>query len=257
MWTILSIALAAEHANHFEDVDPSGDVVAVGISDAWAREAEAKVKLHVENKTDDFLMVKLEDVSADFGGKPVKQDDDKVKVYAPGKKGAKVLNFAGEGLHVEQGALKIGGLYRINADAPVEKMPDYRLPIEKKSFDTKNLDCTLAGKVKQTTDETSAKFKCKFTGKGLAIVDESKIQVRLEDGQLFGNLAGGDAEGVLPLKNFTLKVQFEIERRVVDMQFATLMVQFNDAVRVGTPKAVPDVEIPLTLSAEKTEAANK
>lgn len=257
MWTIFSLALAADHANHFEDVDPSGKEVAVGISDAWARDAEAKIKMHVENQTDDFVLVKLESVSADFGGQVLTTGDDKVKVFGPGDKGARVLDFQGSGLHVEKGALKVDGLYRVDADAPVEKIPDFRLPIAKKSFDTKNLDCSVAGKAKMTTDETTVKFKCQFTGKGLAIVDESKIQVRLEDGQMFGNLSGGESEGVLPLKNFTMKVKLQIERRVVDMQFATLMLVFNDAVRVGTPQEIAMVEVPLTLSAEKTEAANK
>lgn len=259
MWTIFSLAFAAEHANHFEDVDPSGDPAAIGVTDAWARDAEAKIKVHVENRTKDFLIVDLDKASAHFGEQELEPSDDKVKVFGPGDKGSRVLDFAGTGLHVEKATLHMKGMSRVTADSPVEKLPDFRLPVAKKSFETDNVDCSVAGKAKLTTDMMQVKLKCQFTGEGLALIDESKIQIKFEDGKPWGNESGGKPEAVLPLDNFTLKVKLTVEKRTTgyDMQFAEMNLQFNDAVRVGTPKPIDDVDVQLAFSAEKTEAANK
>lgn len=257
MWIAMTMALAAEHANHFEDVEPTGDEVKVALADVVAWEENAKLKIELVNGTSDYLIARLDDVRLDMGT-PIAPKSDKVKVVKPMSSGNKVLGFEGSGLHVEQGSLVVDGLSLIAADSPVVAFPDYRLPMEKKSFKVGDFSCALAGKVKQETDVTDAKLKCTFTGKGVALVDESKIQVRLPDGQLFANLEGGvDADVVKSGEDFKLKMKFVISAKVIDMQFAELQVQFNDAVRVGEPKPVKAITVPLTFSAEKTAEANK
>ena len=257
MWFVMTMALAAEHANHFENVDPIGEEVKVGISDVVAWPTNAKLKIELVNDTSDYLVARLDDVRLDMGT-PIAPKSDKVKVVKPMSSSNKILGFEGSDLHVEKGSLVVDGLSLVSADSPVVAFPDYRLPMEKKSFKVGDFACALAGKVKQETDATEAKLKCTFTGKGVALVDESKIQVRLPDGQLFANLEGGvDADVVKPGEDFKLKLKFVIDAKVIDMQFAELQVQFNDAVRVGEPKPVKAITVPLTFSQALTDAGNK
>ena len=85
--------------------------------------------------------------------------------------------------------------------------------------------------IKQETKETWARFEVKYDGDDYGIVDPSRISVRIEGGQQFANdnrksktilLEKGDKK--------TIGAIFHIPAKVVDMQFATLMVQWGEAM---------------------------
>lgn len=255
MWFLMSLALAAEPTNHFEDSKPSGGDVSVGVTDAWARDAEAKLKVHLQNDTKDFLLVDLTTLRAELG-KPLAPVKAKTKIVPPNKSKTDVLTFLGDGMYVEKGSVTVDGMSMVAVDSPVVKFPDYRLPVESKTFKAKDFSCALAGKVKKETDNTTAAFKCTYQGKGVAIVDESRIQVRVKGDQLFGNAGGNTSASVVrPGESFKLKTKFQVSAKVVDMQFAEMYIQFNDAVRVGEAKPIPAQKVALNFSVEKTEKA--
>lgn len=251
---ILSLATAAfartgdaDEAYHFHDVAPVGDEVRLGVVDAWARPHEAKAKIIVRNDTPDFLVVRTGGMLFSAHGQAWAEDD--VQIIPPRDTDTKVLEFTGQDLKANGGWLVPGGMYRVPTDADPVLAPDFELPVQARSFDAGPFHCTVAGKITQETDETAVKFRCTFEGEGLGMVDTSAITV-VAEGQTFPNRRGdGRLRPVLPGQSFSLRTSFEVPPRVVDMQFAELTIQFNDAFRDGVPQVLPQWD-PIALEVD-------
>ncbi|MCB9677255.1 MAG: hypothetical protein H6737_19205 [Alphaproteobacteria bacterium] len=250
-----------DHANHFKNVEPAGDDVKFGVEDAWARDAEAKMKVLVQNDSADYVLVKTEEFRFEVGGNEYAPKTGMLQgknlVVDPKSHGNRVLNAEGTGMHQESLTVKIAGAFLVPKNAPVQAAPDFRLPLEMNDFKAGNFSCAVPKKIKQETDETAVRFECRYEGSAIGIVDPKQIQVRLEDGQAFANDDKKmDPQVVLPGEEFKFDAIFHVSAKVVDMQFANMHVVFNETFREGEPRALEVPPIALALDPALTAAKN-
>jgi hypothetical protein len=250
-----------EHANHFLEVLPVGGDVKVGVSDAWARDAEAKLKVVVQNDTADFVVFDVNDMRVRLGGgefMPGTGLRGAFAVVEPRTSANRVLSVTGSGMHAESGEVVVAGVARVAAEAPTVLAEDLKLPLEKPGVKAGPFDCVVPeGKIKKETDETIVRFKCRYEGTGLGLVKPAMVQIRTEDGQLFANeVRDLDPRVVRPGEEFKFDVVAHISAKVVDMQFAPLFLVWNDTFRDGQPTPVDVAPIGLVFDPAMTGAKN-
>jgi len=247
----------AEHANHYKPVAPMGQDVKIGVKDAWARDYEAKMKVTVVNDTADYVLYKPVESVLVVDGNEYGFDRGRDLVVGPKSQGSRVLGLKGGGLHALSMELRPGGVYLVPKNAPVVAAPDFRLPLENSNFEAGNFSCGIPKKIKQETDETHVKFDCQYTGDALGIVDSRAIQVRLEDGQLFASEHRSNGPQVYqPGQKFKLEASFHVSAKVVDMQFATMYLVFNDTFREGQPRLLQTDPVLLEFDVAMTDEKN-
>lgn len=254
--------LPAEYAKHFADVAPAGGDVKYGVSDAWARDAQAKVKLTIENGTPDFLVMNTNTVRVSFGAAEFTPDTGlkgEFVVVDPKGSASRVLKIDGSGMQTDAATVSVPAVSRVPADSPVIAAPDFRLPLELPSFEAGPVRCQVPdGKLKKETDETLVKFKCQYTGDGVVLVDWGRAQIRLEDGQLFANEDRPSGVKVFQAgEDFGFLTGFKVDAKITDMQFATMHIQWNDTFREGALNPIDPAKIALTLDPALTAEKNK
>ncbi|MEZ4317478.1 MAG: hypothetical protein R3F61_08235 [Myxococcota bacterium] len=254
-------AVDPAHANHYKPVAPAGDDVKFGAEDAWARDAEAKAKLTIVNDSADFVMFKVEESRFVLGGTEMVPKTGVLRgnviVVDPKSSANTVMAVTGAGLHHDSMQINVTGAYLVPKNAPVQKAPDFRLPLESSDLKAGNFSCAVPKKIKQETDETAVRFKCRYEGSGVGLVDAKQIQVRLEDGQLFANDDRNmKPQIVLPGDELNVDATFHVSAKVVDMQFATMYLVFNETFREGEPRAIEAAPLKLELDPAMTAAKN-
>lgn len=255
-------AVDADHANHFRDVPPTGAEIKVGVTDAWARDAEAKAKVIVENGTSDYLVFDVGEMRVKLGaGEYVPNTGLRgdFAVVKPRGSANRVLTLTGSGMHVDAATVVPSGIQRVAADAPTHLAEDFKLPLEKPGVKAGPYDCVVPdGKIKKETDELIVRFKCRYDGAGLGLVNPTSVQIRTEDGQLFANEDRDlDPKIVRQGDEFKFDVAARISAKIVDMQFATLHLVWNDTFREGQPVPVEVPPIELALDPGLTASKNQ
>lgn len=112
--------------------------------------------------------------------------------------------------------------------------PDFKLPAAANDFKTGNFNCVL-GDVYKKTDATTAKFKCTYTGNKIGFISPSKVSVLMPDGREYANSKRTGAI-IIPAgrdDSFTLGWNRMTGGKTMDMQFADMMIKWNDAFFEG------------------------
>lgn len=247
-----------EIVNYFETVAPVGDDITVGLEDAIGGPEEAKLKVRLLNGTRDWLIYRAGESRFDFGDGELTPTRAKMAFIPPKSAKARVIAVKGTGFQKPSFTFMPNGIYKV-PDASVSpfKVNDLQLPLEVSTFESGPFDCDIPGKVKQQTDETKFRVVCTYKGEEIGLVDPSKIQVRIEDGQLFAN----DDRKTDPMivtegDEFKFDVAFHVSGKIVDMQFAKLHVVFNDTFQGGKTEPVPFSPIELTIDQALTNEKN-
>ena len=82
----------------------------------------------------------------------------------------------------------------------------------------------------QETDLTKVKFSCSYNGEHVGFIDPTRVALRIPSGQEFANTNNAAKRKMLqPGDKVVVVVSYVVERRVVDMQFATMFLDFRDA----------------------------
>jgi hypothetical protein len=262
--TLASPALAGkkdkvdpDHQNHFKEAEGVSGDVRVALSDIVATDAEAKMKVRFHNGTADWLLVKTDESRFNIAGRDREPTRARMLLVEPKSDGTRIVATTGSGLHQDTMAYVPNGLYRVPKDAPTRPAADFQLPLTSPDVEAGSFNCTVPGKIKKETDETKVKFKCRYEGDAIGIVDPKQIQIRLEDGQVFANDDRQmDPEIVLPGDEFKFDAVFHVSAKITDMQFATMHIVFNDTFKEGQPEAVPFDPIPIVLDPGMTAAQN-
>lgn len=267
---LLSNAQDPKHENHYEKLEPvETDAYKVSFSDQHSQKEFVFVKLKIENKTRDYLLFKPQEMSFSVPDEG-EFHPKKGKIFiGPKEDESKTIKVTGDGnFHAEELTMKLAGLYRVSREGEVQEGEPFRLPAKKNVFEVGDgsFECSLAGDVTQETDETVADFECSYYGDGVGLVDQRKVSVKTEEGKEFANKKKkgllGKVAGKDPVKKLmdgektTVKTQFEIPADVVDMQFATLFVHWNDCFQESIPEALEKQERKFVLDEAKTEEMN-
>ncbi len=229
-----------KHENHFKKVKAiETDQYKIEISDAHAQQAFCQLKLKVTNKTNDYLFISPEEFVFTFDQ----------GVYSPKPKGGlaslisggliiapqKSKNFVakvvdGANFHVENFDLEIKGLYIVSTNGEALVAEQFQLPANKNGFEVGGYRINLSD-VSQRTQGTEAEFTCKYIGDKVGIFDPSKLVVSTEKGE-FANMERKSKQHVMQKDDevkFTAK--FDIEGRILDMQFATMNIDWKDTFK--------------------------
>ncbi len=249
-----------KYTHYYTDVEDAIEAkeVTLEFTNGVSRVDMLKFKTKFTNNTNDFLLINPSKFTVETDG-IAHNPKEKSFILDPNDKKSKTIDVKeGEGLRAESVEVSPEGFARISTDGTPVKMPEFQLPASVNNIESGNFEINLKN-LKQETKETWARFEIKYTGDDYAIVDPSRISVKIESGQQFANdnrksktilLEKGDKKVVSAI--------FHIPAKVVDMQFATLMVQWGDAMM--ETKAVPfeiDESVTFELDEGLTTEKNK
>lgn len=193
----------------------------------------SKFAYTIENNTQDFIMCNPEEATFKFS---FGEFHPSVKSYLvkPGDKKTKtMLAEGGDQFRVADFNFVTGGLYRIPVDGEKVEAPDFQLPASKNSFTVGNFEVRLR-KYDASTREAKAQFEVEYTGDKMAIISPANLSVRAkkkksEEEVVYANdLKKADIELMQKGDKVKFDAVFHIEGRIVDMQFATMFIVWND-----------------------------
>lgn len=246
----------AKYTHYYVDVDDPIETKEVNLTftNGVSRLDFIKFKTKFENNSSDFLFVDPSKFTVTTDGIS-HNPKEKSFILDPGGKKSKTIDVKeGEGLRAESVEVAPDGFAIISTDGQPVSFPDFQLPASVNNLENGDFSINLKN-LKQETKETWARFEIKYKGDGYAIVDPSRISVKIESGQQYANdnrksktilLEKGDKR--------TISAIFHIPAKVVDMQFATLFVQWGDAIMETSPEPF---EIDESVTFELDEALTK
>ncbi|MGB1317953.1 MAG: hypothetical protein ACPG5W_07090 [Flavobacteriales bacterium] len=245
-----------KYTHYYADVDDALEAkeVVMEFTNGVSRVDMCKFKTKFTNNTSDFLLINPSKFTVTTDGVEHNPSEKEFMLNPNGKKVKTIDVKGGEGLKAQSIEVAPEGFARISTDGTPVKMPEFQLPASVNNLESGNFSINLK-QLKQETKETWARFEIKYNGNDYGIVDPSRISVKTESGKQFANdnrksktilLEKGDKK--------TISAIFHIPAKVVDMQFATLMVQWGNAMM--ETKAEP-FEIDDSVTFELDEALTK
>lgn len=228
------------HENHYKQVESiETEHYKIEISDAHSQQAFCQLKLNVTNKTEDYLFISPEEFIFTFehGTYSPKKKGGIASmisgglIIAPKKSKSFVAKVAeGANFHVSSLDLEIKGLYIVSTSGEALTPDKFQLPANKNSFESGGFKINLSD-VSQRTQGTEAKFTCAYVGDKVGIFNPSKLVVSTEKGE-FANLERKSKQHVMQTGDeVKFSAKFEIEGRILDMQFATMHIDWKDTFK--------------------------
>lgn len=246
-----------KHTNFFKDARIETEDYIVEIVDIIGRMEEAKCKVKITNKTNDYLIWNPSECVFKFEFGEFKPKEKEV-IIKPNDKESKVLNVTGDTrFHVESFSLDIKGMSKVASAGTMVMAPDFQLPASMNDFIAGPYKVSLLA-VDKKTDLTSGSFRVTYTGNEIGLVDPNKIAVRTEKEQEFAS-ARTDYKIQLLQKGESDKFNFyfKIPASHVDMQFATLWVIFRNCFQESKKVAIAGTGLSFEFDPGMTDAKNK
>lgn len=248
-----------KHTNYYRAVeDVKTDYVLLDIKDPVSRMDFMKFRVKFTNSTSDFIRIEAGQTEFVIDGK-IHNPKDRVFFLDPYDSKARTLQVDGGSTdyHVDALAVNFKGFARIPSKGQIIDAEDFPLPAQKNAITAGDFEINLKN-ISKETKVTWVTFEVKYTGKEYAIVDQSKISVRTEAGQVYASEKSKSKVEVLQAGDkTTIRSTFRIPAKVVDMQFANLTLLWNDCFMVSQAEVfdVPGVsfEIDLGLTAGKNK----
>jgi hypothetical protein len=260
----LGLSLAAEaqnpkHTNYYRSVDDvKTDFVVLDIKDPVSRMDFMKFRVKFTNTTPDFILIEAGQTEFIIGGETHKPKD-RVFFLDPYDSKARTLQVDGGStdFHVDALSVNFKGFAKIPSKGQVIDAEPFPLPAQKNAITAGDFEINLKN-ISKETKVTWVSFEVKYNGKDYAIVDQSKISVRTEAGQVYASEQSKSKAEVLQAGDkTTIRATFRIPAKVVDMQFANLTVLWNDCFMVSKaePFDVPGIsfEVDPGLTAGKNK----
>lgn len=213
----------------YKDASVETDDYNIYVVDVVAAEGQAKFKIRIFNKTNDYLLVKPTEFLYTSGGKSV-YSKDRTYVVPPNEEESEVVDFKSDGMMVENFTVEFKGIYKASAGGKPIAVPDFELPATTKEFTVENCTCTLK-KADLTTDKTVVKFDCIYNGDGVSIINPVKASLIMPNG-----VENANTKKHKPLilekgkKDDFFMVYLEI-KGAGDMQKKKTQVKWNDTFR--------------------------
>lgn len=255
---LYSNAQNADHTNYYKEVPVIlKDNYSVKFSDVVAKAVYCKMAIEIENKTSDYMIYKEQETGFIY---PHGEFHPKKKsnILDPNSSKKRTLDVSDDNrFHVDTFTLDFRGLYLIPIKGQTMSAADFTIPTSINEFDAGpfHVKCT---KVKQETDETKVQFACTYTGDKIGLVNPAKLSVKIASGQEFANDDKKASIEVLE-KGDEIKFNavFHIPGKIVDMQFATMEIIWNDTFVESTPKAADPELIEFQIDPGLTQGKNK
>jgi hypothetical protein len=250
-----------KHENYLktsEDLDLGEVVVEAGT--VTAQENVVVFKAKMKNVTQDWIFVRKHEIEFQIGGKTVKPYSGKEKpaiVIGPEKSKSLSLKLKGSGFHVEEMTVDFKGIYKAAATGEVMVGSKFVYPPSSNNVSMGPFKCSVTSH-DQATKVTKTTWECQYTGDGIGYVDASGLSVKIESGEQFASTFRKNKKVMLKHnEKAKFTTTFEIEKRIVDMQFAQLELLWGETFSESQLEAVDsdswDFEFDEELTAEKND----
>ncbi len=247
LFIVLSGIIFGQKTSEFSKIsynipeDVITDEYTVSVKNIVATKEYCKLAVTITNKTDDILMFVPQqgEFVFEFGKrKPTTKDfyimphDSKTKTLT--------VNGSNEFLQ-EKFSAKLGFLVRISTKEKVIKTPNFTIPATKNSFKTGDFNVVLK-KYSASTKEAKAIFECTYNGPSIAVVNSAHLSVQAKNkktDEIIVYANENKKHKPTPLKNgdkVKITAVFHIPGRIVDMQFATMEIIWNETFIVTEPE---------------------
>jgi len=217
--------------------------VKITLTDAVAVPGGLKFRLTITNKTTDYILFKpteCEFRTKSGNMKPV----EKSLMIKPMNKEAIVLDMkAPQNMVTDDFRFMMDGFYRIGLDGRSIPVAEFKLPATVNDFKAEDFTVKL-DKVKKETASSYVKFIVAYTGKGIGIIDQKKITVKMPDGKEYANYNDDRPLIMEPgtSDNFASGWK-DLPAAAGDMQKVEMLVQFNEVFRETIPVKIPSLEL--------------
>jgi len=233
--------------------------VTLSVDNAVSTDQVTKFKLKVTNKTNDFIMVKPEECKFIINGKEMRPHE-KPKIIKPNDFVNFTFDMSGTGYNnVKSYSFEVGGLYRVSVSGKVTEMADFRLPASSNDVKAGSFSCSMT-KLTKESGKTEAKFDCSYTGDKIAIVDPSKMTVKMPDGNEYAAVKPtrllAKSGPIIMMKGDKESISGSWERmaggKAMDMQKVEMFLKWHDTFTEATPEKLKNE----TLNMEFDEATS-
>jgi len=215
-----------------------------------------KLGIKIENLSNSFLLIKKSEstFSFDFG-----TFNPKPKNIHIAPNGNKMPTFKVDGntkFLVNSFDFTLAGIYKIPIDGRTIKMEDFNLPPNKNLIKAEQFEVKLI-KLKKKTQETFVIFEIRYYGDKVAIINESNLVVRLENGDEFINDNTRAKPQLLEKgEKIKIKVYFHIPAKTADMQFAKMKIIWKNSLVESEKTQLPVSTYTFSLDQKQTKEKN-
>lgn len=217
------------------------DIIAVG--------KQVKFKIKIFNKTNDFLLVKPNEICFVSGDKTI-FSTDKTIVVQPNEEESEVIDFKGSEMQVDKFSVEIKGIYKASAGGQIIRIPNFNLPPTKNDFTIGNFTCTLK-KHESKTDKAFGKFECSYTGDGIGIINPIKCIAIMPNGTENPNAKKNKAMILEKGKSDDFTAIFNEIPGAGDLQKISIAINWNETFRESKLAKLKTSKIELVKSGEK------
>lgn len=238
---------------------PGTDDVKIELKNVVAQKELAKFAIKVMNDGSDIILFKPSESTFKFAFgdfHPV----EKELVISPSKNKMKTFSVLGsDQFRQTQFSYETAGFSRVPVDGTVASAEDFQLPASRNNFQAGEFSVVLKS-YKATTDEAKAVFEVTYNGDKIGLVNGANLSVRAkrnksEDEVVFANdNKNSDIELLRKGDKAKFDAVFHIEGRIVDMQFATMYIVWNNTFVESEALPLEAGSIPITWDEALTNA---
>ncbi len=243
---------------YFKDQVLENEKYKVSLTDIVGLEGELKVKVTVENLSDDYLMYKPTESSLMANGQKITASE-KYLMISPRSKSFRVLNFKGKQMNLlKEFNFNLLGLYIMNANGPDVDFSTFKLPASVNDVNEKDILLSLTN-VKKESIETQAKFKVTYNGNDALYMSPSMVSVTMPDGTTYANEFRNEKPSIL-LKGESDNIKCYWQRMpggsANDMQMVEMKLNFSKTFKIIKPFILGAQEGTVVLDEALTKEKN-
>lgn len=229
----------------------------VNFSDPHSQEGFCLIRAEIINKTSDFLILDRSKVVYTVEGKSQKLKAKYIVIKPHGKKKAALKSTEMAGLPARVVDVEFGGMNRLPVEGKIVEMEDYPLPDTKKEIIQDKIHVQLVSLVKKT-QYTQCKFQIENKGDHPLLFNRSKINCTAEGNEDTWPIEGkaADYKILWPGKKTKIGAEFRIPGKIVDMQFANMLVHWNETFLISELVEFESSSFNLQIDEAKTEERN-
>lgn len=217
-----------------------------------------KTAIKIENLTEDYLLIKKEEVEFELNG--IKLYPKKKWVFVkPHKSVKRTFQIDGEMNYlVDKFTITPIAIYRFKQNDRIHQAPDFNLPVSTNEIRFDDFVVKMV-KAKKKTQETLASFEVTYNGDNIALVVPNQITVQIPEkgDNKFANESNDDV--ILLEKGDTKKFKavFHIPASFSDMQFAEMVINWGDTFQTSKPEKSGGISSEFVLDKVLTQEKNK
>jgi len=248
----------SKHTNYYKIPDAiEGDGYKVEFYNIVAKASYAKMGVKITNNGIDFLMYNCEETKFvyDFGEF---NPEEKTFFISPNSDKTKTIKVeGGTQFHVDEFVLDFSGLYLLPSRGKSVEVEEFKLPPAKNDITVGDFIIRLL-KTKQTTKETYAKFECQYSGNDIAVIDPTKISIRVNETDIVYANDNRKAKALFLNKGEkgVFVTTFHIPGKIADMQFSEMYISWGETFKSVVPKEVAKENVKFVVDVGLTHGKN-